>query len=226
MIILKILAAIAITFVLWGLPVALGIKAARRKNRSPHWMWFGLHPVSGWIAYIALLYAAPLKACQQCGEKVKEHARLCPFCTTPFAASSMVPALTAQERKKRARILGIAILAFVGGMIALTLFTVGTVGSMFKDSGAYREAMRSASNDPRVVDLLGAPVVDGDMASGSLSTQGDASGEADLSIPIRGPKGSARLYVSAKLHAGQWSFQTLEVDPKDGRPRINLLAKP
>jgi hypothetical protein len=46
-------------------PVILGIKAAKRKGISPHWMWFGLHPLGGWIAYLIIRsrpdrrYAAP-----------------------------------------------------------------------------------------------------------------------------------------------------------------------
>lgn len=36
------------------IPVVLGIKAAKRKGVSPHWMWFGLHPVGGWIAYLII----------------------------------------------------------------------------------------------------------------------------------------------------------------------------
>ena len=36
------------------IPVVLGIKAAKRKGVSPHWMWFGLHPLGGWIAYLVI----------------------------------------------------------------------------------------------------------------------------------------------------------------------------
>ena len=36
------------------IPVVLGIKAAKRKGVSPHWMWFGVHPVGGWIAYLVI----------------------------------------------------------------------------------------------------------------------------------------------------------------------------
>jgi hypothetical protein len=43
------------------LPVILGVRAARAKGRSPHWMWFGVHPVTGWIAYIWLrFFASPV----------------------------------------------------------------------------------------------------------------------------------------------------------------------
>ena len=49
-----------VPFVVFGVlaltivPVVLGIKAAKRKGVSPHWMWFGVHPVGGWIAYLVI----------------------------------------------------------------------------------------------------------------------------------------------------------------------------
>lgn len=47
-------------------------------------MWFGLHPISGWIAFLILRALPPLKACAKCGENAKAHARVCPYCLTPF----------------------------------------------------------------------------------------------------------------------------------------------
>jgi hypothetical protein len=44
---------------LWVLPIMLGVRAAREKNRSPHWMWFGIHPVTGLIAYLVLRFSKP-----------------------------------------------------------------------------------------------------------------------------------------------------------------------
>jgi hypothetical protein len=115
--------------------------------------------------------------------------------------------------------------AGVLGLAGFIMFTMNLVESSFKDSGAYQQAIQKASADARVVELLGSPITGGSMSSGSISTSGDATGEADLSIPISGPKGSARLYASGKLHAGVWSWQTLEVDPKNGQPRIKLLSQ-
>ncbi len=46
---------------LWIVPVVLGVRAAKEKGRSPHWMWFGLHPVSGWITYFWLRSARPVE---------------------------------------------------------------------------------------------------------------------------------------------------------------------
>jgi len=36
--------------IFWVLPIVLGVKAARKNNRSPHWMWFGVHPFGAWSA--------------------------------------------------------------------------------------------------------------------------------------------------------------------------------
>jgi len=78
---------------IWITPIPLGIRQAKRKHRSPHWMWFGLHPMSGWIAFIVLYALPPLKECPNCGENAKSHARVCPFCLTFFGEDS-IPQVT------------------------------------------------------------------------------------------------------------------------------------
>ena len=47
-------------YIVWFLPVRAGLRMARSKNRSPHWMWFGLHPVGAWIVYFLLARSKPL----------------------------------------------------------------------------------------------------------------------------------------------------------------------
>ncbi|MCJ7588748.1 MAG: hypothetical protein MUQ00_12730 [Candidatus Aminicenantes bacterium] len=54
---LELLASV-IVLLIWLLPVLLGVQAAKAKGRSPHWMWFGLFPLTGWIAYLWLQYGA------------------------------------------------------------------------------------------------------------------------------------------------------------------------
>jgi hypothetical protein len=66
--------------VLWVLPIALGIWAARRKNFSPHWMWLGIHPIGGWAACIFLLCVSPRVECPNCGGFPWAYFRICPYC--------------------------------------------------------------------------------------------------------------------------------------------------
>jgi hypothetical protein len=44
--------------VAWLAPIWLGLRAAKAKGRSPRWMWLGLHPLSGWAAFVWLRYFA------------------------------------------------------------------------------------------------------------------------------------------------------------------------
>ncbi len=78
--------------VLWIYPVVRGVDIAKKKNYSTAWMWFGIHPLSGWTAYSVLKGLAALRECPRCAEKVKAHAKVCPYClyeyTAPEAAVS------------------------------------------------------------------------------------------------------------------------------------------
>lgn len=79
-----LLGALAFVALGWVLPIWLGLRAARRNNRSGLWMWFGFHPIGGWIAFSVLASLPPLKMCPQCGEKAKSHAKICPYCMSRF----------------------------------------------------------------------------------------------------------------------------------------------
>jgi hypothetical protein len=70
----------------WVLPICLGVGAAKRKNYSPHWMWFGIHPISGWIACIVLLCIRPQIQCPNCGGFVRVNFRICPYCHVELAS--------------------------------------------------------------------------------------------------------------------------------------------
>ena len=58
--------------------------------------------------------------------------------------------------------------------------------------------------------------------SGKTNVNG-ASGEADLAIPISGPKGKAKVYAVATKRAGRWTYSTLEVAVDGRNDRIDLL---
>lgn len=78
-----------VLILLWVPPILLGVRAAHKNNRSAQWMWFGIHPMMGWIAYAVLANLPPLKECSQCAEKVKAHAKICPYCMTPFSSAAL-----------------------------------------------------------------------------------------------------------------------------------------
>lgn len=116
-------------------------------------------------------------------------------------------------------ILAMAVL-FVGVFALAASFVMG----LMKSSDAYKEGLARAKECPAVQAALGAPIRDGFLVTGSISTSG-SSGAADLAIPISGPKGKATLCVVASRSAGQWIFSTLSVEVKGTQERINLLEE-
>jgi hypothetical protein len=84
------------------------------------------------------------------------------------------------------------------------------VFSVMKSSDAYKIAVARAKGDPRVVAALGTPISEGMFVSGKTNVNGP-SGEADIGIPISGPKGKATIYAVATKSEGTWSFSKLDV---------------
>ncbi|MDQ6861397.1 MAG: cytochrome c oxidase assembly factor 1 family protein, partial [Verrucomicrobiota bacterium] len=69
---------------------------------------------------------------------------------------------------------------------------------------------------------LGSPINEGWFMTGSTHVEGPG-GEANLGIPISGPKGKGTLYAVATKSAGRWNYTTLEVQVSGREDRINLL---
>jgi Cytochrome oxidase complex assembly protein 1 len=105
------------------------------------------------------------------------------------------------------------------GLICVIVF------SAMKSSDVYKTALARAQGDPLVMDALGSPIKPGMLMSGSTNVNG-ASGQADLAIPIAGPKGKGTLYVVATKSAGRWNYSELVVELEKTKKRINLKSKP
>src|SRR5262245_34596948 len=103
----------------------------------------------------------------------------------------------------------VPLLACAGLIAFIGLVVFGAI----KSSDAYTEAMRRASSSEAVQEALGTPVEAGWLVSGSINISG-SSGNADLTIPISGPKGSGTLYVVATKSSNRWRYSTLEVAVK------------
>lgn len=118
-------------------------------------------------------------------------------------------------------------LAFVGVVVTVLVFVgsiVFFVLSLMKSSWACSEGLALARSDQRVVAALGEPIEVGWFVTGNVFTTG-GSGEADLSIPLRGPDGTARLYVVAHKMDGEWHFASARVAIKGRAERIDLLEE-
>ncbi len=112
------------------------------------------------------------------------------------------------------------IVMFVGFIAAIFLVVMGAM----RTSDAYQIAMSRARQHPAVIDALGEPIEVGWFVSGNINVNG-ASGEADLRVPLNGPRGSGTLYIVADKVAGEWIFERMEVALADSIERVNLLSE-
>jgi hypothetical protein len=109
-----------------------------------------------------------------------------------------------------------------GGLSTLLYFVI--VGSI-KSSDVYRESLVKAKASEEVKKALGEPIEAGFWVGGNIEVS-NGSGNADLAIPISGPRGSATLHVVATKVDGRWQYSTMEVTPKDAGARIDLRSMP
>ena len=105
----------------------------------------------------------------------------------------------------------------VWGFVALIM------GSL-KQSDAYKEALAAVRADSAAVEALGGPIEPGFFLAGSVHVSGP-SGEAELSIPLHGPRGKGTLYLEATKRAGRWEYSLLELAVDGTEKRIDLLAE-
>lgn len=114
----------------------------------------------------------------------------------------------------------------LGLIVLFGLFIVGIffgVTSMMENSDAYKESLAAAKHNKIVIEKLGQPIETDGMISGSIQTQND-SGNCDLQIPLKGPKGKGTLFVVAEKR-GKWKFSEMAVYIEKTEEEIDLLQK-
>ncbi len=112
-------------------------------------------------------------------------------------------------------------LTFIALGVLFVVCIVFFVFSVLKSSDAYKTALARAKSDQRVVAALGTPIRDGLVPSGKTNVNGP-SGEADIGIPISGPKGKATIYAVGTKSADKWTFSKLAVQVEGSDQPIDL----
>lgn len=114
--------------------------------------------------------------------------------------------------------------ACVGAVLVLVAFVAVIVTVVFgfiKSSDPYKVSVERAKASPAVVEKLGEPITEGFLVTGNINVSGP-SGNANLAIPIAGPKAEATIYVQGVKAMGQWSFPRLVVEIEKTAERIDL----
>ena len=114
--------------------------------------------------------------------------------------------------------IAVLFVVFVGSVI-LIVFSAG------KSTDVYKDALARAKTNRAVIEALGSPITEGFLVSGNTNVNG-ASGQANLSIPVAGPKGKGTIYVAANKSLGQWNYSGLVFEIAKTHQRIDLLQRP
>jgi len=115
---------------------------------------------------------------------------------------------------------GCAILC--GAALTFVLIMVVLVFGVMRNSDPAKMAIQRAEANPVVASRLGTPLKTGLFVSGNVNVNG-ASGDAQLQIPVTGPRGKGTIYLIASKSLGRWEFSALEIALNNDTQRIDLL---
>ncbi|TVR98838.1 MAG: hypothetical protein EA418_00840 [Wenzhouxiangellaceae bacterium] len=112
---------------------------------------------------------------------------------------------------------GFLVLALAGFAMLFALILGG-----MRNAEVTQLAISIANNDAALVEAIGEPIEPRGFINGSISISGP-SGEADLAIPVVGPRGRATLYGEATRRQSEWSYDVLVAELEADDRRLDLL---
>ena len=116
---------------------------------------------------------------------------------------------------------GCLTLIFLIALFVVVLMTVITTS--LRNSDVYKQALAQAASNSQVRLQIGEPLKPAWLLSGQLNVSG-STGNANLSIPISGPRGKGTIRAIANKTGRVWRFTYLQISV-DGHPAsIDLLS--
>lgn len=86
------------------------------------------------------------------------------------------------------------------------------------DNAVFKDILQLVAAEPAVTTQLGTPVTARPASvHGNIRISGwnDTDGSADLDFLLDGPKGQAKVTVSARRGNSRWKLRNLDVQPQD-----------
>ena len=116
-----------------------------------------------------------------------------------------------------------------GALLTMVVFAVGIfalIMSWMRGSDVAQEAVARAQANPAMTQRLGARIDEGWLMSGSINVGTGGSGDAEVVVPVSGPKGNANIYVIAHKIAGTWNYNQILAVVESSGEKIDLLRGP
>lgn len=115
--------------------------------------------------------------------------------------------------------LNLLLAVWIGFGLIAGIYTLTVV----RTSDITKLAITTAVSNPVVLDQVGSPVKTGWLIPAKIAFRRNA-GQARLSIPISGPKGSGTLFANGVREAGVWRLVTLRFRQDGSTDWVDLLA--
>jgi len=120
-------------------------------------------------------------------------------------------------------LLPVGCLTLLAVIAAFVLGVVFLVFRLIRSSDVYQQALDRARQSPTLIEALGPKIDDGYFMSGHLNENMNASGSAQMTIPLSGSKGNAVLHVEASKSRGVWTFSKLDAEIESTKQEIDVL---
>jgi len=105
------------------------------------------------------------------------------------------------KKKKIIKCVVIFGIGFIGAIIVCT-----SIFSLFKNSEPYKYSLELIENNQDAMEYLGEEYKLPIIISGSMSMNGNGTGQASLSYKIKGKNGISRVYIDAEKENGIWKY--------------------
>ena len=96
------------------------------------------------------------------------------------------------------------------------------VSEIMTNSDPYNDAFARAQQDEYVLSILGEPIEKNGLMQGEISFK-NSTGYANIVVPIKGPKGEAKIYVEGTKKSENWSYQEMYLIINETNEQIDLL---
>jgi hypothetical protein len=199
-----------VVFIIWVLPIIIGVKMAKKKHISPHLMWIGILPMWGLVVMTIICLLPELKVCSKCGEKNKKYAKYCQRCNNEFEESSIATPpnkLTKKQAIFRIGMIGGAIIVFCVSFFVL-------MQNIFKASEVYKMAFEEMAINVELKEVIGDQIRQKGFISGSISTSGN-SGNANMSFRVTSSNGIFRIHVIGIKEFDTWKITNFNLKGVD-----------
>lgn len=113
---------------------------------------------------------------------------------------------------------GIAVWAICAVLGVLFVYFVLT---LLRGDHVFKVSLHLIQKDQEITAAIGQPIQTGFVFSGDVHTKG-STGEAKISYPIKGPRGSGQAEVEASQSAGEWKFTRIRVHLKKSKQTIEV----